>query len=129
MSRAGASARRRASTLIHGTLVFWRGAGLLLRGASGAGKSDLALRLIEAGGRLVADDQVAAALDDGRPRGRAPEALEGLMEVRGIGIVPVSRRAEAPIDIVVELVPAERIERIPESLTTVILGADIPLVH
>jgi serine kinase of HPr protein (carbohydrate metabolism regulator) len=46
MTAARPPARGRGSVLIHGTLVFWRGTGLLLSGRSGAGKSDLALRLI-----------------------------------------------------------------------------------
>ncbi|MBM3488544.1 MAG: hypothetical protein FJX67_18250, partial [Alphaproteobacteria bacterium] len=43
---------------LHATCIAVDGIGVLVRGASGAGKSDLALRLIDAGARLVADDQV-----------------------------------------------------------------------
>ena len=51
---------------VHGTCVAIAGRGVLLRAPSGAGKSDLALRLIDAGARLVADDQVELAQDNGR---------------------------------------------------------------
>jgi serine kinase of HPr protein (carbohydrate metabolism regulator) len=43
--------------MVHGTTVALEGEGVLLRGPSGSGKSDLALRLIDGGARLVADDQ------------------------------------------------------------------------
>ena len=62
----------------------WRG--VLIEGASGAGKSDLAIRLLEQGFRLVADDRVSVWACDGALYGRAPPALANLIEVRGLGI-------------------------------------------
>ena len=61
---------------IHGTCVLLSGLGVLLRGPSGSGKSDLALRLIDGGARLVADDQVELIPAEGRLLARAPEALQ-----------------------------------------------------
>ena len=58
--------------LVHATCVALDGAGVLLRGPSGSGKSDLALRLIDGGARLVADDQVALSAEAGRLVARAP---------------------------------------------------------
>ena len=78
-------------TLIHGTCVAFADgdhwSAVLLQGRSGVGKSDLALRLIDVGASLVADDQVALAAVDGRVTASAPDRLAGLLEVRGLGIV------------------------------------------
>ena len=63
----------------------WRG--VLITGPSGAGKSDLALRLIEAGWRLVADDRTLIWISRGELYGRAPDALAGKIEVRGLDVV------------------------------------------
>jgi len=100
---------------IYGTCIALSGFGVLLRGPSGSGKSDLALRLIDGGARLVADDQVELTLRSGRPVARAPQALAGLLEVRGLGIVSVETLAEAPLGLVVDLVAVEAVERLPET--------------
>ncbi|WP_298281699.1 HPr kinase/phosphorylase [Acidocella sp.] len=80
---------------------------LLLLGPSGAGKSDLLLRLIERGFTLVADDQVL--IEDGQAR--PPEALAGLLEVRGLGLFRLPFRAPARLRLVIELstTPAPRL--------------------
>ena len=78
-------------TILHAGLVsrrkdgLWKG--VLLVGTSGAGKSDLTLRLVEHGWRLVADDRVRIWADGGRCFGRAPEPLSGLIELRGQGVL------------------------------------------
>jgi serine kinase of HPr protein (carbohydrate metabolism regulator) len=78
-------------------------AGLLLLGESGSGKSDLALRLIERGAVLVADDRVELWVRAGRLFGRAPANLAGLLEVRGAGILRLPYAAEATISLVLAL--------------------------
>lgn len=100
--------------LVHASCVAIEGAGVLLRGPSGSGKSDLALRLVDSGARLVADDQVELAVDGGRLFARAPPPLAGLLEVRGIGIVRCPALAAAPVALVVDLVQARAVERAPE---------------
>jgi energy-coupling factor transporter ATP-binding protein EcfA2 len=72
---------------VHGTLVSVRGQGILLTGRSGSGKSDLALALLAAGHMLIADDVVRII---GR-RGYCPTRLEGVLHVRGVGIIDVRR--------------------------------------
>ncbi len=99
---------------MHATCVALGRAAVLLRGPSGAGKSDLALRLIDAGARLVADDQVELAVEGGRLVARAPAAIAGKMEVRGVGIVPAPALTEAPVALIADLVPAGAAERLPE---------------
>lgn len=113
---------------LHATCIAIDGAGLLLRGPSGAGKSDLALRLIDGGALLVADDQVLLAAEGGRLIARAPAALAGLLEVRGLGILPVPAAAQAPLALVADLVSAEAVERLPEPRRAVIAGIPLPAI-
>lgn len=100
--------------LVHASCIAIEGAGVLLRGPSGSGKSDLALRLVDSGARLVADDQVELSIDGGRLVARSPPPLAGLLEVRGIGIVRCPALAAAPVALVVDLVQAGAVERVPE---------------
>lgn len=71
---------------VHATTIAIDGAGVLLRGPSASGKSDLALRLIDDGARLVADDRTVLALRDGIVEASAPPSIRGKIEVRGLGI-------------------------------------------
>ncbi len=66
---------------------------MLLLGDSGAGKSDLALRLIHDGALLVADDRTVIAVKQGGLAAAAPTSIKGLIELRGIGIVALPARA------------------------------------
>lgn len=128
--------------MIHATAVAVGGHCVLLRGASGAGKSDVAMRLlaqppdalsafglVPAGPiRLVADDQVMLARDGAAIYATAPKTIKGRLEVRGIGIVavPVAERAE--VALVVDLVARDDVPRLPdESLQASVLGQAIPL--
>lgn len=99
---------------IHGTCIAVEGRGALFRGAPGSGKSDLALRLIERGAQLVADDQVIIDEQSGGLCARPAPNLAGKLEVRGIGILDVPAVAAAPLLAVFDLCPAEEIERLPE---------------
>ncbi len=90
---------------IHGSCVARDGAGVLLLGPSGSGKSDLALRLIDRGFVLVADDRVEIAAGIARP----PPELAGLIEIRGLGIARLSHAPDARLALVVELGAAERL--------------------
>jgi serine kinase of HPr protein (carbohydrate metabolism regulator) len=113
---------------VYGTSVALGGEGILLRGPSGCGKSDLALRLIDQGARLVADDQTELQLDGDDIAMTAPAAIAGRIEVRGLGIVSVPSTATAPLRLVVDLVPAAQIERMPEGETCDILGRRVKRV-
>lgn len=114
--------------LVHATTVLVDGLGVLIRGPSGSGKSDLALRLIDAGARLVADDQTALEARDGRLWASPPASIAGKLEVRGLGIVAVPFAPSAALGLAVDLVPADRIERLPEPGTTVLLGVVLPIL-
>jgi len=105
---------------------LWRG--VLIEGASGAGKSDLALRALEAGFRLVADDRVVTFVSEGRLYGRAPDPLKGLVEVRGFGVVAEPALPQAEIVLIVRCVddPA-RVDRLPQPRREALLGLDLPV--
>ncbi|MDA8232912.1 MAG: HPr kinase/phosphatase C-terminal domain-containing protein [Magnetospirillum sp.] len=115
--------------LVHGTTVDIQGNGVLVRGPSGSGKSDLALRLIDSGATLVADDQTELFREGGSLSARAPATLAGLIEVRGVGIVRLPHRASAPVALVVDLVPADAVERLPMPANVRCLGVDVPLLR
>jgi serine kinase of HPr protein (carbohydrate metabolism regulator) len=113
--------------IVHAGLVAqwvdgrWRGA--LIEGPSGCGKSDLALRLMEAGLQLVADDRVLLWRSQGRLYGRAPEPLHGLIEVRGLDVIPVPALAFA--EVVLAVGPGAP-ERLPEPQSVERLGVSLP---
>ncbi|MBF0093460.1 MAG: HPr kinase/phosphatase C-terminal domain-containing protein [Alphaproteobacteria bacterium] len=110
---------------IHATCVVVEGRGVLLRGGSGSGKSDLALRLMSAGAALVADDYADLDARDGGLRATAPPATAGLLEVRGLGVVDVGCVKEAEVVLVVDLVPPDEVERMPEESACVFLGCPV----
>jgi HPr kinase/phosphorylase len=113
---------------IHGTSVALGGDGILLQGPSGSGKSDLALRLIDGGARLIADDQTELSLLEGELRLSAPATIAGRIEVRGIGILSIPTVASAPLRLVVALVPPGEVERLPEPQFCTLLGRSVPRV-
>lgn len=89
---------------IHGTLVNLNGKGILLVGKSGAGKSDLALRLImDRNASLVADDRVDIIKKDGFLYGSSPKNLSGLLEIRGVGLRKFPATPNQKIDLCIEL--------------------------
>jgi serine kinase of HPr protein (carbohydrate metabolism regulator) len=98
-------------------------AGVLLLGGSGAGKSDLALRLIAEGAHLVADDRVELFVFRNRLYARAPRRLAGLMEARGIGIFEIPYSGKVRIALAVELV--EKLSRLPEHRVYAVPGLNI----
>lgn len=114
--------------LVHGTTVALEGDGVLLRGPSGSGKSDLALRLIDAGARLVADDQTELIRSPSGLIARSPASIAGKMEVRGVGILHVPTVSSAPVRLAVDLVPPDRVERLPEPQFCEYLQYSLPLV-
>ena len=102
---------------------LWRG--VLIEGPSGSGKSDLALRALDQGFRLVADDRVLVWTAEGRLYGRAPQTLSGRIEARGVDVLTVAAIAFAEIALLARL---ETPERIPDPATETILGVAVPLL-
>jgi serine kinase of HPr protein (carbohydrate metabolism regulator) len=113
---------------IWGTSVAIDGLGVLIRGPSGSGKSDLALRLIDAGALLISDDQTELSREGNRLVARAPDTIRGRLEVRGIGIVSVPNARRAPLVLVVDLVPSEQVSRMPNPGGWRQDGVEVPLI-
>ncbi len=105
-------------------------AAVLLRGASGSGKSDLALRLITRhGARLIADDQVIMQAQDGQVVCTAPAAIAGMIEIRGVGLVRVSETSGVALALVVDLVARNAVERLPAGARATLCNIPVPLVR
>jgi serine kinase of HPr protein (carbohydrate metabolism regulator) len=114
---------------IHATAVALDGVGVLLRGPSGSGKSDLALRLIDGGARLIADDQTVIVRRGGGLFAAPPAAIAGRLEVRGLGIMALDFAADTPLRAVFDLLPQQAIERLPEPMTVELLNIPLPLAR
>jgi len=116
-----------SSETLHTSCVAKDGAALLISGRSGAGKSDLALRLIDRGAVLVSDDYTLVRRVSGRLLATAPLTIAGKLEVRGLGILEFERATDAPVCLYVDL-DAE-MERMPEAGETIVVaGVKLPMV-
>jgi len=101
LARAGAPFRAPADT------------GVLILGRSGAGKSDLALRLIAAGAELVSDDRTVLYVRRGKLHARSPKPIAGMMEIRGVGIVDIPYTEDVRVVLVAEL--TDGVARMPSA--------------
>ena len=95
---------------------------VLLLGDSGAGKSDVALRLIAMGARLLSDDQTQLFAEGGRLFAEGVSSLHGRMEIRGVGIVALEAAGPAPVVLAVMLNARDDVPRLPESLRYALSG-------
>ncbi|MDU8927107.1 HPr kinase/phosphatase C-terminal domain-containing protein [Alisedimentitalea sp. MJ-SS2] len=114
--------------IIHGSCVAHGGKAVLILGASGAGKSGLALELMALGATLVADDRVMLYRQAETLIARAPEALRGRIEARFVGILNARTEDEAPLELIVDLDQKER-DRLPPFRSKEILGISLPVLH
>ena len=115
------------------------GDGVLILGEPGAGKSDLALRLIDEPGfgvseslmlaKLISDDQVIITREKDRLIASAPSNISGKLEIRGLDIVTLATRPSVSLSLVVKLQTRSGIERLPDHGTFDILGMALPLVE
>jgi serine kinase of HPr protein (carbohydrate metabolism regulator) len=116
------------NTQIHATCVSVHKFGVLIQGPSGIGKSDLALRLINEGSMLIADDRVNLLNRKESLIASAPKQLAGLIEVRGIGILQIKFQTKCSISLVVNLTKTRPSSRLPLSKFTKINGIKIPVI-
>ncbi|HEX8240347.1 MAG TPA: HPr kinase/phosphatase C-terminal domain-containing protein [Allosphingosinicella sp.] len=112
--------------IVHASCVAIGGRGVLLAGRSGAGKSDLALRLIDRGALLVSDDYTELRGVGDTLLAQAPATIARTIEVRGVGILDMPAAKEAAVCLYADLDSPP--ERLPRPATVRLAGLDIPLV-
>lgn len=116
-------------TNLHASTVAVGASGLLIVGPSGSGKTSLAWALMALGARLVADDRtIVSRPDAGPPVATAPDALSGLIEARGVGLIRVDTVALIRLRAAVDLGVVET-ERLPERHETRVLDYPLRLFH
>jgi serine kinase of HPr protein (carbohydrate metabolism regulator) len=123
-----------ANTTIHASAVLCGARAVLIRGPAGAGKSRLAMVLINAAAtglirfaRLIADDRVYLEAAHGRLLVRSPAAISGLVEVRLLGIRQVACEPVAVVGLVVDLAAGDAGRlRSPEQAVTTLAGIAVP---
>ncbi len=113
---------------VHASVVAIEGKAVLLRGPSGSGKSDLALRLMDQGAKLVSDDYVELHTDNSHISATPPDTIRGLMEIRGVGLIKFPCLNKADLALALDLVPAAQIERLPVRQNRLYVdGVSVPL--
>lgn len=111
--------------VVHGSAVALDGRGLLILGPSGAGKSTLTLNLLALGAALVSDDATLICGTDPLEI-RAPAAIAGRVEARGLGLLPLPAVPSAPLWMVVALRNSPG-PRLPHPQRLSVKGRDVPL--
>ncbi len=114
---------------IHASCVTIKNKGILLLGDSGAGKSDLALRLIEqCNAKLVADDRVDLSVKNNHITASCPKNIQGLLEIRGVGIIKYPFCKKTTVKLVVNLSSVQP-ERLPEKEYYTFEKIKVPLIQ
>lgn len=114
-------------SILHATCVAHANRGLLIRGASGTGKSALALQLMALGAGLVADDRVQLSATPSGIIADAPDTIRGLIEARGLGLLKADAHGPVPVAYVLDLDRTEP-DRLPQMRETLLLGQPVPLL-
>lgn len=116
------------SETIHASCVAKDERAVVILGASGTGKSSLALQLMGLGAHLVSDDRTCLSLNQGHVVAYAPASIKGQIEARFIGILAAPVTAQARVQCVVDLDQTES-QRLPEWHVTTLLGQELPLIR
>ncbi len=120
--------QRDFSERVHATTIAWQGHGALILGASGSGKSSLALQMMALGCDLIADDQTEITFEEGQLIARCPSAIQGKIEARGFGILNVKTQVMAQLVCAVTLDVAEE-KRLPDPKFITLCGQELRLFH
>jgi serine kinase of HPr protein (carbohydrate metabolism regulator) len=105
---------------VHGNCLIVGTCGVLIRGKAGSGKSQLTDTMLSGAcakgnlGVLVADDRVVLTAEENRVIATVPDSIAGMMEVRGFGLIETRYAPRAKLHLVVDLLPQEKIERLPD---------------
>ena len=100
----------------------------MIIGASGAGKSGLALQLLALGAGLVADDRTRLWRAGDRVMADVPEAIKGQIEARGVGILATPAKGPVPLALVIDMDKVET-KRLPPERSLRILDRELPLIR
>lgn len=114
--------------LVHASTVAIEGKGLLITGASGRGKSGLALQLMAYGARLISDDQTHLSRVGTDIIASAPETIAGMIEMRGVGLLNASTAPPTPLRYVIDMDHTET-ERLPPVRFKTLLDVNLPLIN
>jgi len=117
---------------LHACAVLLGDRGLLVTGASGSGKTELCLALLDhcrlwgAHACMVSDDQLFLSVAGGRLIATAPKTIAGLIEVRGLAPTRIPHEAKMVVDLLVRLLPAAQAPRMAEERSEMLLGVEVP---
>jgi serine kinase of HPr protein (carbohydrate metabolism regulator) len=115
-----------SSEMLHASTIAIDGQAVLITGVSGSGKSDLALRLIDRGAKLVSDDYTLLTRVGAVLMASSPATIKRKLEVRGIGILDCDTLDSAPAALIVRL--DEPPVRMPEDDVQNIIGVAVPVI-
>ncbi|WP_152493611.1 HPr kinase/phosphorylase [Roseovarius sp. THAF27] len=113
---------------LHATAVAIDSRAVLIRGASGSGKSGLALQLLAMGAGLVADDRTVVWAEGGTLWADAPDTIRGQIEARGVGILRPGAVGPVPVALIVDMDTVET-ARLPEDRAVVMMGVSLPVLN
>lgn len=116
------------SCVVHATTVAFARQAIVIRGPSGSGKSGLALQLMAMGAGLVADDRTVLVRRGDLILARAPDAIRGQIEARGIGILAAEPVMDAPVRLIVDMEHEEE-ARLPPFREDILLGLSVALIR
>ncbi len=114
--------------MIHASTVALNGQAVVIMGASGTGKSTLALELIGQGATLIADDQTILTRVGDDVIASCPDAIKGQIEVRHMGLLRCDAVSDVPVGLVIDLDQTET-QRLPAHRTIDLAGIDLPLLY
>ena len=112
----------------HATVVSIENQAIALRGPSGSGKSDLALRLIDSGAILIADDRCNFSISGNIIAASPPKEIAGIIEIHGLGLFCFNYVQNIQLRLIVDLSRPNTIERMPEPGYFGEWGIPIPMI-
>lgn len=114
--------------IVHASCVAFDKRGVLILGASGTGKSALAVGLLAIGASLVSDDKTILTERSGQLVAQCPTAIKGMIEVRGVGLLAVEPKDSAIVTLIIDLDRTEP-DRLPPHRTITQLGLEVDVIY